>query len=89
MTVLPPELAEKLREIAERAHDDDLAQEVVELAVLEAVPLICEWQMRKDAEICRKQESEPWYGKRGKWIDGFNDAKDSCAEAIERAFKEG
>ena len=50
---LPPELAEKINTIAGKCFPEALAANSLkcERAILEAFPLICEWQMRRDKEI--------------------------------------
>ncbi len=75
---MPPELREKLREIADRAMTEEDSQtrarratvKDVERAILAAYPLIAEHVAKRCAEICRGHEFT-----------------EKAATAIERGFK--
>ena len=91
-TTLPPELAEKIREIARDnwvmagSHVEESSDHVFD-AILEAYPLIREHVMREDMEICRKE----WrtYSRAGNESAACRGALDYAITAIERAMLEG
>ena len=90
---LPPELIESLQKVAasycRRQGSNLLWQSDVFAAIEEVYPLIREHVMREDMEICKAQQSGIDYAKRTNrsWLNDCIAVK--CAEAIERAMKEG
>lgn len=99
MDKIPSELREKLRGIADQveidwlqdSHGQGRINKRVEAAILAAVPLISEHQMRRDMGVCRQEELQLLHqeSQNGEpvLLQMAGVAK-CCAQKIERAFKE-